>query len=394
MPADHIRISRIKTAMRRVGLDALILRLPENIVMSMGVWPMNGFSYALITSQAGPTALIAPSCEDQEMADCWSADVRFFTWPRLEMSDPLEAIRRELVDLAAKHNLKHARIGYEGSFEYVAPSHNGGEVMVACESSIAYLKSVLPKAQWTDASDLLNNLRATKTPMEVERLRIAHKVAAMGLRKFQQSAQPGIRETELAAEVYSQCLVGGMNLPGVKHLNVYPQISSGPNAHRAWRPIVSTTKRRLQEGELAVLELAVCVDGFWADVTRVKAAGEPLPIQRDAYAAVKKAQAAAIKSIKAGIRASRPHQVATDILIKAGFEKQIVHLTGHGVGFRYHEPEPFLLPANSMKLRVGHVCSVEPGLYDPAWGGIRIEDNVVVTAEGAEVLTHAAKKLT
>ena len=85
-------------------------------------------------------------------------------------------------------------------------------------------------------------------------------------------------------------------------MNVYPQISSGPNAHRAWRPIVSTSRRRLRGGEVAVLELAVCVDGFWADVTRVKAAGRPSVLLRDVFAAVKRAQEAALRTIRAGGR--------------------------------------------------------------------------------------------
>ena len=88
-----------------------------------------------------------------------------------------------------------------------------------------------------------------------------------------------------------------------------------------------------------------------------------------------------------------PHDEATRALVGAGFEKYMIHLTGHGLGFRYHEPEPFLMPGNTMKLRAGHVCSVEPGLYGPEFGGIRLEDNVAVTAEGVENLTKVAKTL-
>ena len=392
MPADKERIRRLKAGLKQAKLDALILRLPENIVMSFGTWPMVGFSYAVFTAELGPVALMAPSCEDQEMDGCWAKDVRFFTWPRLGMPDPLEAIRTSIRDIAKKYSLKRARIGYEGGFECVAPSHNAGELMVACESSIAYLKSILPSAKWTDATGLLNSQRATKTQEEIAKLRIVHKVAGFGLKKFHTLIGPGISEAELAAAVYTECLIKGVSLTAAKHVNVYPQISSGPNAYRAWRPIVTTGKHRMKAGEVAILELAVCVDGFWADVTRVKVAGKPSAVQKQAFAAVKAAQSAAIKCIKPGIKASKPDTVARQVLIDAGFEKDIVHLTGHGLGFRYHEPEPFLIEGNDIKLRKGHVFSVEPGLYNRKWGGIRIEDNVAVITDGVEVLTKAKKE--
>lgn len=390
---DRKRVQRIKKALRDAKLDALVLRLPENIVMSLGVWPMNGFSYAVVTAGAGPAALIAPSCEDEEMDGCWAGDVRFFVWPRLNMPDPLTAIRDHLRDIVRKHGLARARLGYEGSFECVAPSHNAGEVMAPCESSIAWLKSVVPGAKWVDATDILHGLRATKTDAEIAKLRVANRIAAFGHKALYQAVKPGITEAQLASIVYGECLTRGTALPGVRHVNVYPQISSGPNAHRAWRPVVTTGRRKLKNGEVAVLELAICADGFWSDTTRIKVAGKPGKAQKQAFAAVKAAQAAALKTIKAGIKASQPDEITYGILKDAGFEEEIVHLTGHGLGFRYHEPEPFLVRGNDLRLRVGHVSSVEPGLYHETWGGIRLEDNVAVTATGCNVLTTSPKRL-
>jgi Xaa-Pro dipeptidase len=390
---DNERIRRLQTALREFKLDALVLRLPENIVMSFGVWPMNGFSYAVFTAEAGPVALIAPSCEDEEMDGCWAGKPKFFTWPKLVMEDPLAAIAREIGDVAKRHKLGRARIGYEGSFECVAPSHNAGEVITPCESSIAWLKSLAPQAKWRDASGLLHRERALKTPDEIDQLRLAHKVAAYGLKKFMADVVPGMTETQAAAMVYAECLTKGMKLPQVRQMNVYPQISSGPNSHRAWRPIVTTGNRKMRSGEIALLELAVCVNGFWADVTRVKAVGRATALQKEVFAVVKAAQSAAVNAIRPGVEARVPHEAATQKIVDAGMRKFMVHLTGHGLGFRYHEPEPFLMPGNEQKLQIGHVCSVEPGLYDPSFGGIRIEDNIAVTADSAEVLTNAPRRL-
>ncbi|MBN1909621.1 MAG: aminopeptidase P family protein [Pirellulales bacterium] len=390
---DQERIGRLRRAMRAAKLDALVLRLPENLVMAMGVWPMNGYSHGLFTADEGPVLLIAPSCENEEMDGAWVREIEWFVWPRLDMDDPAEVLQRALRQAAKAHRLNRARIGYEGSFEAIAPPHNAGEVLAPCESTIAFLKSILPSARWTDATDLLHAQRAQKTASEIARLRLTHRVADFGLKRFHKAVRPGVTEAELASIVYSECLNRGVRLKGVRHVNVFPQISSGPNAHRAWRPNVSTGRRRLRDGEIALLELAVCVDGFWADVTRVAVAGRPSQVQKDAFHAVVTAQQAAMDCMKAGVPASRPHEVATKILCQAGFADDIVHLTGHGLGFRYHEPEPFLMPGNRQRLKAGHVCSVEPGLYNRAWGGIRLEDNVVVRRDGVEVLTKAPKKL-
>jgi len=390
---DQERIDRIQTSLRKNKLDALILRLPEDIVLSFGVWPLNGFSFAIFTADAGPVALIAPSAEEEEMEGCWTSNIQFFTWPRLEMRDPAEAIHDALDQVIRRHKLQRARLGYEGSFECVAPSHNAGETIVPCERSNAFLRSIVPDARWSDATALLHQLRAIKTQQEIKRLRLAHRVAGLGLERFHAAVQPGITEAELAATVYEACLTGGVQLRQTKFVNVYPQVSSGPNTQRAWRPIVTTGRRRLKAGEIALLELAVCVDGFWADVTRVKAAGRPTAKQQAVFHAVREAQKAALAAIAPGVDACVPHQQATQVLIDSGFQKFIVHLTGHGLGFRYHEPEPFLMPGNTMPLKVGHVCSVEPGLYGPEFGGVRLEDNIVVTERGMENLTKTAKCL-
>lgn len=390
---DQERINRLRDALDEAHLAAIVLRLPENTVMATGHWPMNGMSYALLTAAQGPVALLAPTCEEKEVDDCWTEDVRLYAWPRLDMDDPLAFIKTNLEQLADQHGLNEARIGYEGSFDAVAPAHNAGEVVVPNESSIRFLKSILPNATWDDATDLLHQQRATKTAHEVERLRIAHHVAGFGLDVFHQVVKPGMSEAAIASAVYQATLEQGVEVEGVRHINVYPQVSVGENAFRAWRPVVTTGPRKIRAGEIALLEMAVCVDGYWADVTRVKAAGEPMQPLRNVFDTVLRAQQAALDSIRAGVQAQKPHEEATEVLIDAGYEKNLVHLTGHGVGFRYHEPEPFLMPSNSMTLRAGHVCTVEPGLYDSIWGGIRLEDNVVVTADGIENLTTTIKTL-
>ena len=241
--------------------------------------------------------------------------------------------------------------------------------IVPCESSNTFLKSLVPSARWIDATALLYELRAVKTEQEIARLRVAQRVAAFGLEKFHESVAPGKTEAELAAVVYEACLDARRAASSscgtstcIRRFPAAPTLAA--HGGRSSRP----GRRRLRAGEIALLELAVCVDGFWADVTRVKVAGKPTALQQEVFAAVEAAQKAAMAAMRPGVEARVPHEAATEVLVEAGFEKYMVHLTGHGLGFRYHEPEPFLMPGNTMKLRAGHVCSVEPGLYGP---GIR-----------------------
>lgn len=212
---DQIRVDRIKTSLAEAGLDALILRLPENIVMSCGCWPMNGFSYAVVTAGQGPAALIAPSCEDEEMSRCWAKEVRYFPWPRLNMPDPMLAVQSHLREAAKTLGIERGRIGYEGSFDAVAPAHNSGEVLVPNQTTLPFFKQTLSQATFVDATRLLYELRAVKTPNEIEKLRRAHQVAGYGIEAFLQGVAPGITEAALASEGYRAVLSQGVALPEV-----------------------------------------------------------------------------------------------------------------------------------------------------------------------------------
>ena len=153
-----------------------------------------------------------------------------------------------------------------------------------------------------------------------------------------------------------------------------------------YRPNVISTKRKLEEGDLALLELAVVADGYWADRTRVRVAGKPTSQQDEVFEIVKSAQAAAMKTIKAGVRACDVDRGARDVIRKEGYENAFVHITGHGIGFRYHEPVPMIMPDNDLLLEGGMITTIEPGIYLAEMGGIRLEDDIAVTDEGFEVL--------
>jgi Xaa-Pro aminopeptidase len=151
--------------------------------------------------------------------------------------------------------------------------------------------------------------------------------------------------------------------------------------------LVPSTTYTIREGDFVMVELATVVDGYWSDLTYVAVAGQPSARQREVYNAVLKAQQAGAQQMKAGALFSDPDTAAREVLKEAGLGDYFVHITGHGVGWRYHEFIPFLMPGAEGTLETGMVSSVEPGVYIPDFGGIRIEDNVAVGADGPVFLS-------
>ncbi len=151
--------------------------------------------------------------------------------------------------------------------------------------------------------------------------------------------------------------------------------------------------RPIAEGESAILELGVVVDGFWADLTRTYVAGHPSTRQQHIHEIVLAAHDAALAAIRPGRTGAEVDHAARQVIEAAGFGTAFHHQNGHGLGFCYHETQPLLHPAYERPLAAGMVTSVEPGIYLSGEFGLRIEDDVLVTASGAESLSHAPRAL-
>jgi Xaa-Pro aminopeptidase len=253
-----------------------------------------------------------------------------------------------------------------------------------------------------DATDAVNELKSRKTRREVEKLRLAHRVAKAGVEAFYAHASEGIRETDLAAEV------NYVVLKQVGHGDIRytycdpPQITSGVvRTSMADTMSNHATERRLQPGDLVMLEFGVQADGYWADITRTLVVGEPTDRQCRMHEAILAAQQSAIAAYKPGESTGEALcQVAWETIRNHGFGGGITHFLGHGLGFAYHEHGPILGPGESERIQQGHVTSVEPGLYffenGVAQGGMRVEDNVVWGEEAGqtEILSDFPRGLT
>jgi len=391
-PIDQLRLDRARSALREAGLDALVCRLPENVLLLSGYWPMSGFSLLVFPTEADPV-LIAPESEADLAADSWVEDVRTFPWALVDSPDPHTSIGKLLAQAAADRGLRGKRLGYGASFEFVAAPYVCAEPSIMSQVSERLVRQGMSD-DLVDATDLLHGLRAIKTPQEIAKLRLANEIAAMGLQAFADNVVPGKSEIEIAAAVETAIAVGGTDYKGVRATRGFAWVLSGPNAAVSYRPYLRSSQRRLLEGDMAVLELATVADGWWSDLTRTRVAGRARAEDQARWDAIVAAQHADIAAMRHGLPSYLADKPGRDILTNAGLGDYFIHHTGHGIGARYHEPTPFIHPDVTDPLAAGMVTSVEPGIYIEGWGGMRCEDNVLVTEDGAESLSRFSQRLT
>jgi Xaa-Pro aminopeptidase len=193
---------------------------------------------------------------------------------------------------------------------------------------------------------------------------------------------------ELVAEVEAHVTRLGPGFKGrARFARAIAQVTSGPErTAAAWFAGMVSTNRRTQPGELVMLELAVVVDGYWADLTRTLVIGAPDQDQARLLRTVEEAQRVALAHIRPGRTAGEVDAEAREVVARAGLGGAFNHALGHGVGFAYHDGGPVLVPGAATVLAPGMVFSCEPGIYLPGKGGVRQEVNVTVTAEGCRVL--------
>lgn len=300
----------------------------------------------------------------------------------------------ELLSAAGQElKIETGRLGFEGGFEFVAPSHMAGEVSVPSIATLGMLRGVFSKADLQDATGFLRELRAIKTPREIERLRLASQVGVFGLAAFAESVIPGRKETEVAAAIEAAIYERGVGWKGAHTARGWAHVMSGPRTDLAWQMYLDSTPRVIREGDIVLVELGVVVDGFWADLTRTRVAGQPDSKQLEIHRIIAEAQAAAMAAMRPGTVERDVDAAARRVIEKAGYGKYFRHQTGHGIGFRYRESIPSLHPDCTESIAAGMVSSCEPGIYIPGWGGIRIEDIVVVTDNGTEYLSDFDRSL-
>jgi len=244
-------------------------------------------------------------------------------------------------------------------------------------------------AEWFEAAELVastglvEDLRELKDAGEVARIEAACAIADEALAAVRHRLGEGATEAEVALELEWEMRRRGADGPSFETI-----VASGPNGAQ---PHHRAGERRIGEGDLVVIDFGALVDGYHSDMTRTLAVGALDGTQQRMFDVVRESQAAGVAAVRAGVEAEAVHEVCRSVIREAGWDEAFLHGTGHGVGLDIHEP-PRISTTATGSLADGHVVTVEPGVYLSAHGGVRIEDTVVVTAEGCRPLTLAPKE--
>lgn len=385
MKCDQVKISRVREAMRREGLVALVLRLPENVTYLSGAWCGRGLTYLIFPLEKDP-ALIHPAGEP--LPPTWIGDVKFYKWETYEhLGSSLELGTEYVHRTLSEMGIHSGVIGIEQGWELVLGSTLRYEMNVVGERTVNMLRQKLPSFTLKDASRLLVLTRSIKTDVEVEALRKANRIARVGLGIFHDNLTPGLSEVELSTKIEQQIVIEGVLKHKANRVIACAFLASGSDTAYAYKYVIGKARRKLRRGDLVMLELDVVVDGYCSDTTRTFVVGKPNKKQKALLEAVLESETTAISAIKPGINASEIARISIEVIRRHGLSKYLVHRLGHGIGVGVHEPIPALHIESKDVLLPGMVHSVEPGIYGPRIGGIRIEDDVLDTEKGAEYLS-------
>jgi len=267
----------------------------------------------------------------------------------------------------------------------LGPRRLGYEEVYLPAAQLRYLRAALPAS--TDFIPLANAVegqRAIKEPHEIVRIGSAQELTARVFNEVLPCVRPGVRELDLAAELEYRMKLHGARGPAFETI-----VASGA---RAALPHGRATRKRLEKKELVVFDLGAILTDYNSDMSRTIFLGTPSTRVRKVYGAVWEALQRAREAVRAGVTAARVDAAARRCLTRKGLGKYFVHSTGHGLGLEVHE-EPRVSRDSEARLEAGNVITLEPGVYIPGWGGVRIEDVVVVRPGGCELLTPISSEL-
>jgi Xaa-Pro aminopeptidase len=339
------------------GVDTLLVSVGSDLPYLTGyrAMPLERLTM-LVLPAAGEPVLVVPELEVARVTPHEAFTIRAWS----ETEDPVAIV----ADLAAGSH--RAAIGDQTWARFVLA-----------------LDAAMPDAALVSAGDLMSALRRCKAADEVRRLRAAAEAADDVIARLAEMPLSGSAERAVAREITEMMLVAG-------HETVeFAIVASGPNGSS---PHHEPTDRLIESGDAIVVDIGGRRDGYCSDTSRTFHVGRPDPAYARAYEVLHRAQEAGVAAVRPGVPAQEIDRAARAVIEAAGYGDRFIHRTGHGIGLDPHEA-PYLVEGNDEVLAEGMSFSVEPGIYQPGGWGMRIEDIVVVTADGVDRLNTSDRRL-
>jgi Xaa-Pro aminopeptidase len=373
-PQDDQKLDRVRALMAESELDALVVRAPDNVLYLTNFWGMKGYDACVFPREGEPILLCLEASAEDAARTAWTKDVRYVRG--YDETDPRPPPARTLA-LALEAAGPYERVGLELSLGTQASDRMVGEPT----TFTAGWFGAWPGA--ADAAPLLAAARALKTPQEIERIRLANEICAAAMTHVQAELRPGMRESEAAA-IWQGFVHGeGTGWRGLVELALgFSLVWSGEGI----KTFTATGNRAVSADEPTLFEIWVCADGYWCDHTKLLCPGELRADYRELEAALLEVYAQAIDHCRPGASLPELDRLVRAGIAAAGFPGQPTHPICHGVGARAHEP-PYAHQAGGGIVEEHMVLAIEPGCYLEGGGGLRLEDNFLITATGAEKLS-------
>lgn len=373
-PRDDAKLERVRALMAEQELDALVVRAPDNVLYLTNFWGMKGYDAVVFPREGDPVLICLEASEADADRMAWTSEVRLFRG--YDDNDPRPPGLRAL-DLARQLSSEYDHVGIELSLGTQAADRMVGE------------PTTFPKAWFdafpdaADATPLLSVARAIKTEQEVERMRLANEIAAGAMEHVQGLIRPGMRESEVGALWNGWVHDHGTGYLGkVELAHGFSLVWSGPGI----RTFTATGSREIQAHEPTLFEIWVAADGYWCDHTKNLVPGELAPRYAELEQDLMHVYTCITSSLTAGASLADLDRETRRLLSEMGYPGQPSHPICHGVGARAHEP-PYAHQAGGGTIEVGMVLAIEPGVYWPEGGGLRVEDNFLIAADGVEKLS-------
>jgi Xaa-Pro aminopeptidase len=372
-PRDDAKLDRVRAAMAAHGLDAIVARAPDNVLYLTNFWGMKGFDAVVFPREGEPTLLCLEASADDASRTAWTSDVQLVAG--YDAADPRPPAVRTL-ELAAAAAREHRVVGLELSLGTQASDRMVGEPTTFTKGWFDAFDEAV------DATPLLNEARAIKTPQELERMRLANDIAAAAMDHVRGVIRPGTTEAQIASEWLGFVHGEGTGWAGKVDLALgFSLVWAGPGI----KTFTATSNRPVVEGEPTLFEIWVCADGYWCDHTKNVVVGELTAPYAELEKGLGEVYDEAVAFCTPGASLAELDRRVRDGMGRIGYGGQPSHPICHGVGARAHEP-PYAHQAGGGEVQAGMVLAIEPGAYWQGGGGLRLEDNWLVTDTAPEKL--------